>query len=141
MSTAILQEESVGITVISMVREIEEVKRLVIVADIKAEERWEAYHRALALQSVEIERRLEHLNGEAERIAAERAQITTQVRREMEHGFLASHQEVASVRETLGSFMAEQRGVNKGIALIWTIFVAIVTIILASAGLWFASRS
>ena len=58
----------------------------------------------------------------------------------MEGGFLASHQEVAAVRETLGTFMAEQRGVNKGIALIWTIFVAIVTIIFAAAGLWFASK-
>ena len=70
MASSILQEESVGITVISMIKEVEEVKRLVIVADVRAEERWEAYHRALNLQAAEVERRLEHLNGEAERIAS-----------------------------------------------------------------------
>ena len=140
VSEPVLQEEPVGVSIISLVKEIGEIKRLVIVADVKAEERWTAYHRALTLQALEIERRLEHLNGEAARITKERTLLTDQIRREMETGFLAAGRDTTNVRETLLAFMSEQRGINKGLSLSWTIFVAVITLLIAGFGLWVATK-
>jgi hypothetical protein len=127
--------------VIHLVRELEEVRRVAIIATTRAEERWSSYLRALELQSTEYERRLEHLNGEARRIAEERILITAQLRREMELGFNVAQKEIVSIREVLTSFIAEQRGLNKGMGFVWTAIVTIATIAIAAMGLWITSKN
>jgi hypothetical protein len=136
---SVLSDQTPEVSLLSLMREVEEVKRVAVVATAKSEERWAAYLRALDLQTVEIQRRLEHLNGEASRIAEERQVVTAQMRREMEIGFGVAHNDTISVRETLVAFMAEQRGVNKGMNLIWTIIVATLTVAIATVGVWVSS--
>ena len=135
-----LLDESSEVTIISLIKELGEVKRLVTIADARAAERWDASQRALTLQAGEIDRRLEHLNGEAARIAEERVSLTLQMRREMEAGFRASTTDINNVREILSSFMAEQRGINKGMNLIWTIIVATLTVAIAAVGVWISIK-
>jgi hypothetical protein len=136
---AIQAGEAVEPSLLTLVRELEEVRRVALVAAAKADERWVAYLRALDLQTNETARRLEHLNGEAARIAEERQVVTAQMRREMELGFGVAHRDTSSVREALATFIAEQRGVNKGMNLIWTIVVATLTISIAAVGVWISS--
>lgn len=114
------------------------VRRDLGILEARTEERFKANLQALNLQAREYERRLDHLNGEQARVKEERSLLGEQLRREMELGFTASHNEMMGTREILLSFIAEQRGINKGIGLMWTVVIAVMTLSLAGFGVWFA---
>ena len=127
---------------------IAEVRQGVAGVMARAEERWESYLRALALQTAEYDRRLDHLNGEQARVKEERQVLLSQLRREIETQSATSAKEIADlkesllreiglVRESLVAFTAEQRGTNKGIGLVWASFIAVFTLCLGLASLWF----
>ncbi|MDP3793339.1 MAG: hypothetical protein Q8R07_01155 [Candidatus Uhrbacteria bacterium] len=114
-------------------------------------ERFNSNLQALTLQAREYERRLENLNGEQARIKEERTLLGEQLRREMEMGTAVTtkdismlkeniQREVSLLRESLAAFVAEQRGVNRGIGLVWAVLIAVLTVGVSAGTLWVSTR-
>ena len=114
-------------------RELLEVKTEISVLEAKITEQIKAMDRALQIQAKEYERRLEHLNGEQERLSEERQAFLPRERFETylkEQDTLYNHvnKGYEDRFSTIMQFINEQRGKNQGINLSWTVLLAVVTL-------------
>ena len=94
------------------------------------ETRLDAADHALGLQAREVERRLDGLNHEQARLAADRAFF---VPRETFEGFA---RETRGWRDRVEQYMAEGQGRNKGLSVAWAVLIGMVPTLLALAALW-----
>jgi len=117
-------------------KQLDDVRRLAHETAIRADERWASHLRALGIQTLELERRLDHLNGEAARFLASREETASQLRREIEQGDKTLMRELVLLREMFATHISRQEGANKGLQLAWGVFLAILMATISIISIW-----